>query len=192
MAKLSSKLRRHRIIMLGRAKRFIVSERASTAISFALIFPIFSLLLLAITEIAIYLFITVLLNGALITGARMGQTGAYANNKAAVIAKIQSLAGAFNNSNLQISIYASVLSPSSPVPITSFTQYPTTTSIDGPGGPGAIVSYGLSYEYTFLTPAVGSLFNAGSPWCVYYGLCNVSYIYINTLVRNEMNMASLN
>lgn len=150
-------------------RRFNKGNEGTAAIEFAIILPVFLLLLFGTIEIAMVMFTLSLAEGGLREAARFGVTGQEVDPVARQ-AKILQIITDHTHGLIDISD-ANV----------QVTVYPDFTGDDtGPGTPGAgasndVVFYRLNYEWQYLTPI----------FSVFTGLGNSLPMTATIAVRNE-------
>jgi len=136
--------------------------RGSTLVEFALVFPLFALLLFGSIEFGWYFYVEHTLQYATREGTRLalvggtlaGPNGTQMTRVASIVATIQNDASlAVNPAKIAISIF----------PITA--PYTNPTGWQGQqnaGNPGDYMRVVTQYNYTFLTPLIGQFFPGGS------------------------------
>jgi len=136
--------------------------RGSTLVEFALVFPLFALLLFGSIEFGWYFYVEHTLQYATREGTRLalvggtlaGPNGTQMTRVASIVATIQNDASlAVNPAKIAISIF----------PITA--PYTNPTGWQGEqnaGNPGDYMRVVTQYNYTFLTPLIAQFFPGGS------------------------------
>lgn len=135
--------------------------RGATAVEFALVLPLFVLLLFGIIDFGRYFFIQHTVQFATREGTRLALVGGTLQNPdgtpmsrvASIIAKIEESAGLANLSGLEISVF----------PITAGYSDPTGwENLQNAGNPGDYMRVRTRYTYQFLTPFIGDFFTNGA------------------------------
>jgi Flp pilus assembly protein TadG len=136
--------------------------RGSTIVEFALVFPLFAMLLFGIMEFGWYFFVQHTLQYATREGTRLALVGATLTDPhgnpmtraASIVETIQNDASlAVNPSQIAISIF----------PITApYTNPSGWQGEQNAGNPGDYMRVVTQYTYTFLTPLIGQFFPGGS------------------------------
>jgi Flp pilus assembly protein TadG len=141
--------------------RKMTDSKGATIIEFALVLPIFALLLFAIIEFGHYFFVQHTLQFATREGTRLALVGGTLNDpsgnpmtrQASIIQTIKDYASiAVNPAALQISIF-----PVGPG-YTDPANWQTTTD---PGSGGSYMRVRVLYTFNFLTPLIGQFFPSG-------------------------------
>ena len=114
---------------LIRKNKKLKSERGQAMVEFAMIVPIFLLLVFAIVDFGMGLYSWITVTNAAREGARMGTVGA---DSATITQRVKDTAGSLNNSNL------------------------TVTVTNAQGTPGSSVKVDVDYQYHLITP-VGNI-----------------------------------
>ena len=135
--------------------------RGSTAIEFAMVLPVFALLLFGIIDFGRYFFVQHTIQFATREGTRLALVGGTLSDNAgnpldrtaSIIQKIQDKASvAVNPAAVSISIF----------PIAAGYSDPTGwQGQQNAGGPGDYMRVRTTYTYVFLTPFIGDFFTAG-------------------------------
>ena len=157
-------------------RSFMRNKRGTTALEFALILPVFALLLFGIFDFGYYLFVQNTLQYATVEGMRLatvggtlnGSNGSPLSRSASIVQEIDNVAAyaGLSASAIQISIF----------PITSTYGDPTGwTGEQNAGNPGDYMRIVSTYTYKFFTPLIGTFFSGG-----------VSTITAQATYRNEM------
>ena len=157
-------------------RSFMKNNRGTTAVEFALILPVFALLIFGIFDMGRYLFVQNTLQFATVEGVRLGMVGGTLNgpngqpeSRAASIAQeIDNVAayGGIPAAAIRVSIF----------PITATYGDPAGwTGEMNAGNPGDYMRVISSYSYTFFTPLIGTFFPGG-----------VSTITAQATYRNEL------
>ncbi len=167
-----------------------------TAVEFALITPVFMLLLFGIIEFSLIMYVTSVMEGAVSYSSRYGKTGytaAGSSRQAQIIAAItQRTAGLLDASKITIvsKVYPSFDSISKEEPYIDSNHNGTrdtgetytdvngngqwdSSGVAGLGNANDIVVYTVYYPWTINTPIIGRFFN------------NTIYISSRTVVKNE-------
>jgi len=136
------------------------NKRGAAAVEFALVLPIFALLLMGIIDFGRYYFVQHTVQYAtregtrlgLVGGTLMGDDGNPLDRTASIIREIRDNAGiAINPAELSISIF----------PITGYTDPTGWENTQDAGGPGDFMRVRTRYTYQFLTPFIGDFFTNG-------------------------------
>ncbi len=159
-----------------------VLQDGAVALEFALLAPVFFLIIMGTFELGLVMFYSTVLEGATSFGSRIGKVNYLPpgyNDRATYIRTqaLEQLQGILPPEKLTFSMktyntFDAVSQPEaclvdvcdSTSPAGSFTdtngngQWDPDQGKNSPGAPGAIVQYELSYNYRFFTPFVGSLF----------------------------------
>lgn len=150
-------------------------SKGVTIVEFALVLPIFALLLCATIEFGYYFFVQQTLQYATREGTRLALVGATLTNssgpmtrQASIIQTIQSSASmAVNPNALQISIF--------PVVGPNYTNPANWQTMTNPGSGGDFMRVVVQYTFKFWTPLIGKFFPSGQ-----------QVIIAQALYRNEM------
>jgi len=130
--------------------------RGATAVEFALVLPLFVLLLFGIIDFGRYFFIQHTVQFATREGTRLALVGGTLPNMSrieSIIAKIEESANLANLSGLEISVF----------PITAGYSDPTGwENLQNAGNPGDYMRVRTRYTYRFLTPFIGDFFTNGA------------------------------
>lgn len=135
--------------------------RGAAAVEFALVLPIFVLLLMGIIDFGRYFFVQHTVQYATREGTRLGLVGGTLagddgtplDRTASIIREIRDNAGiAINPAELMISIF----------PITGYTDPTGWEGMQNAGGPGDFMRVRTRYAYHFLTPFIGDFFSNGT------------------------------
>jgi len=141
--------------VIGTATESGKNERGTTAVEFALVLPIFALLLMGIIDFGRYYFVQHTVQYATREGTRLGLVGGTMgelDRTGSIIQKIKDNAGiAINPAELSISIF----------PITGYTDPTGWEGTQNAGGPGDFIRVRTKYTYHFLTPFIGDFFADG-------------------------------
>ncbi len=139
-----------------KGKGNIESTRGTTAVEFALIAPVFFLILLGIFEFGMVVLIQTSLETSILQVSRFGRTGSVVAGQSAAQTAIaladQYSFGLVNPANLVLTV----------TPYASFAAIPPlatapTTGAQNFGKSSQPVLYTLSYNWNFFTPLVGSV-----------------------------------
>ncbi len=153
---------------------FVKNNRGTTALEFALVLPVFALLIFGIFDIGRYLFVQNTLQFATVEGMRLATVGGTLNGAngnplsraASITQEIDNVAALAGISGTQVSIF----------PITAGYGDPTGWMGElNAGNPGDYMRVVTTYSYTFLTPLIGTFFPGG-----------VSTITAQATYRNEL------
>jgi Flp pilus assembly pilin Flp len=147
-------------------------NRGATAVEFALVLPLFVLLMLGIIDFGRYFFVQHTVQFATREGTRLALVGGTLPNPdgtpmsrvASIIRKIEESAGLANLSGLEISVF----------PITGYSDPTGWENRQDAGGPGQFMRVRTRYTYQFLTPFIGDFFSNG-----------VNIIQASSTYRNE-------
>lgn len=149
-------------MLIKRALRSLRKNEGITTIEFALLAPIFFLLLIGIIEIGLIMYVSTVLEGATALGARVGKTGfipeGMTRSEYIEDAVISKTSGLLDPDRIRLRV----------VPIETWTDswveeddpcppIPEPCAVDA-GGPGDIVLYETSYEWDIFTPMMGKFF----------------------------------
>lgn len=184
-------------------RRFFACRRGTSAIEFALVLPVFLLLIGGIIELSIMLFVSALAEGGLREAARYGITGQGAVDGVRADEITQIVTDhthgliEISPSNLTTMTYSSFGAIGQPEPYTDGSngepengQYDEGEDFDdvngngtwdgdqgapGAGGPGEVVLYELTYDWEFITPIL----------TVFAGQDNSISMSASIAVRNE-------
>lgn len=136
--------------------------RGATAVEFALVLPLFALLMFGIVDFGRYFFVQHTVQYATREGTRLALVGGTLTDEdgnpmsriASIIKKIQDSVGlAIDPSELSISVF----------PITATYSDPTGwENIQNAGEPGDYMRVRTRYTYTFMTPFIGDFFSNGA------------------------------
>jgi hypothetical protein len=149
-------------------------ERGTTAVEFALVLPLFVLLLFGIIDFGRYFFVQHTVQFATREGTRLATVGGALTNPdgtpmsriASVVKEIQDSADlAVDPSDLSISVF----------PITGYSDPEGWDGMQNAGNPGDYMRVRTRYTYTFLTPFIGDFFSGG-----------VNVIQAEATYRNEI------
>ena len=149
--------RPHRVGLLRRLRH---DRRGTTALEFAIIGPLFLLLIFAILENALILWSQAVLDNATRDAARLTLTGqSQSGGTSFPTALCQGISALMTCTSLQYRIQtgSSFGSMSSTVNTSKFSSYPT--AISG-GGPGSYVLVQVIYNRHFIIPWVGQLMSS--------------------------------
>jgi hypothetical protein len=141
--------------------------RGATAVEFALVLPLFVLLMLGIIDFGRYFFVQHTVQFATREGTRLALVGGTLPNMSrieSIITKIEESAGLANLSGLEISVF----------PITGYSDPMGWENRQDAGGPGQFMRVRTRYTYQFLTPFIGDFFSNG-----------VNIIQASSTYRNE-------
>jgi Flp pilus assembly protein TadG len=133
------------------------NDRGTTVVEFALVLPIFALLLMGIIDFGRYYFVQHTVQYATREGTRLGLVGGtvegYEGDRTgSIMQKIKDNAGiAIDPAELSISIF----------PITGYTDPDGWENTQNAGGPGDFMRVRTKYTYQFLTPFIGDFFSNG-------------------------------
>jgi hypothetical protein len=126
--------------------------RGATAVEFALVLPLFVLLMFGIIDFGRYFFVQHTVQFATREGTRLGLVGGTMgelDRTGSIIQKIMDNAGiAIDPAELSISIF----------PITGYTDPTGWENTKNAGGPGDFMRVRTKYTYHFLTPFIGDFF----------------------------------
>ncbi|HME46479.1 MAG TPA: TadE/TadG family type IV pilus assembly protein [Syntrophorhabdales bacterium] len=159
-----------------RLPRNVTDKRGFTIVEFALVLPVFALLLCAIMDFGHYFFVQHTLQYATREGTRLALVGATLNGpsgnsmtrQASIIQTIQNNAAvAVNPGTLQISIF--------PVAGPNYTNPANWQGMTNPGNGGDFMRVVVQYTFKFWTPFIGKFFPSGQ-----------QVITAQALYRNEM------
>jgi Flp pilus assembly protein TadG len=155
---------------------FIKNNHGTTALEFALILPVFALLIFGVFDMGRYLFVQNTLQFATVEGMRLATVGATLNGtKGSPLSRAASITQEIDTMAANAGIPVSAIQVSI-FPITATYGDPTGwTGEQDAGNPGDYMRIVTTYTYTFLTPLVGTLFPAG-----------VSTITAQATYRNEL------
>ena len=186
-------------IIIQKVRPFFLKKEGATALEFAIIAPVFFILLMGIVEIGLIMFVESLLAGSLANGARIGKTGYTEGERAAYIkSEIIRLSGGFLDSDqlqvtpLHYDSHANIgqIEPCIPanidpclgtVPNIHFSDINDNgirddRGIAGPGGRNRVVLYKASYSWPIFTPFMATFFGNGN---------NVYEFSATAIVKNE-------
>lgn len=172
-------------ITIHKNKPFWSQKDGATAIEFAIIAPVFFMLLMGIIEIGLIMFAQTVLSGSLAHGARIGKTGYTEGERAAYIRSeiLRLSGGVLDPGQLQVNPlhYESFESVGAIEPCIPANIDPCLGStpnvhfqdingngirddrgIAGPGGRNRIVLYEARYDWPIFTPMMGHFFGNGS------------------------------
>ena len=137
-------------------------DKGTAVVEFALVLPIFLLLIMGIIDFGRYFFVQHTMQFATREGVRLALVGGTLNDpmgkpmsrEASIVATIQDYAAvALNPSSLSISIY----------PIQGNYTDPTGwKGTQNAGAPGDYMRVRTQYTFTFLTPMIGNFFSGGT------------------------------
>lgn len=142
-------------LLIHNIKRLRWSQKGSTLIEFALVFPILITIILSTLELGIMLAIKVNLQSCVQTGAYYGQAGQFVAGStptaSAQAVMMNGVSGLLNPANLVVTIqsYPTFLSASS-----------GGSGTPGTGKKGEIGMYKMQYTYSASSPLVASFFGA--------------------------------
>lgn len=181
-----------------RYQRFLRNEHGITALEFAMVAPVFMLLVMGVVEMSLIMFTSVALESATNNTARLGKTGYVASNKTrqqTILDNVKAkTAGLLNPNDIQVSteVYSNFDKVGQPEPCISPVNPPCTGTAginfvdvngngtwdqdmaqSGQGNAGDVVVYTVSYRWQIMTPMVGSII--GNPFT----------ISARSVVRNE-------
>ena len=136
-------------------------ERGTTAVEFALVLPLFLLLLFGIIDFGRYFFVQHTLQFATREGTRLATVGGTLTDDdgnpldriGSIIKEIKDNAGlVINSSDLLVSVF----------PITGHSDPTGWENTLNAGNPGDYMRVRTRYTYTFLTPFIGDFFSDGT------------------------------
>lgn len=166
-------------------RRYLTCWKGSSFIEFAFIAPAVLLAITGVMDLMMVLFVQSLMEGGLQDASRLGRTGFQPNNMSREEAIVQRIAdatiGLVNMEQVQIltTVYPSFDSIGQPEPfedaapvngtydpgenysdVNGNGQWDADMGSAGLGGPGDVVLYQVSYEWSLLTPLVAQVFGS--------------------------------
>jgi len=174
-----------RLLLYRRWNTIRQEQEGGVLVEFAVLMPVFLLIMLGILEIGLLMLAQVLLDGAVIAASRGGMTGFQATGQTreqTIAAIVEHHAGfLLDTGQLQLTStnYSNFASVGQPEPFTDdnnnglydmgepYTdvngngQWDDDMGAAGLGGPGDIVVYEIAYPWSLKTPIVGPLLSAG-------------------------------
>ncbi len=145
-------------------KRYYSHHKGSVMVEFTLIASVFTLVIMTIFELGTMMMIKDSLNESLTYGARLGIIGTDQGNLSQLESLITNKAGTMiNTANLSLNIQS----------YTSFANASGGGGTTSSGGPGAIVTYQLQYNYSVVTPILRTIFGS------------TKVLTFSTVVKNE-------
>lgn len=138
--------------MLGSVNRLFRRKDGATIIEFALILPVFLLLLLGIIEFSLVMFVSSVIEGATAAAARMSKTGLGRSTEEDVAVRAQQDLARFKQVILDRG-YDIIKSDKLQVLISPAGGSPANTV----GGSGEMVTYDTTYTWTLQTPIISSI-----------------------------------
>jgi len=149
-----------------RIRSYATDRRGSTAEEFALIAPVFILMLLIVFELGYMIFTQSVLDGAARTAARMIRTGQIqsAGNPLSTFqtALCGNLAGVISCGSVSTDVESfGNFSAMSLPPLTTDTNGNVTNNTFAPGTPNSAVAVRVAYTYHFFVPLVAQFLNPG-------------------------------
>ncbi len=178
-------------------KRLLVKKDGAAAVEFALIAPVFFLLMMAIVEVGLIMFAESMLEGALAHGARISKTGFTIGERQAYIkSEVVKLSGAILDPDqlvveaLNYDTHANINQPEPCITalceggaanidyrdVNGNNQWDEDQGTAGPGIRNRIVLYKATYTWPIFTPVMANLF----------GNANGDYEFSSTtIVKNE-------
>lgn len=140
-------------------RRFCSAERATTAVEFALIGPLFIATLVAVFQTCIYLFAQMALQNAAVQAGRYYMTGQAQNNNwtASTVIGMVCPAAVFNCSNMYMVVqnYSSFTGASTSAPQMYNNGQLITSYAYNPGTPGAVMVVQLIYAWPVVSAPFG-------------------------------------
>ncbi len=172
---------RHRFNFLKPFTRFLRNERGATAVEYALVGPIFLLLLVGQFELAYMMFTSVIVDGATASAARLVRTG-QVQTAADPVAAFQTqlcnrLYGVISCNKLSYDVRTSSTFAGITFGLTFDEDGTPTDAGFSTGTVGDIVVVTVTYRWTFYTPMVYTLFGDSQG--------TTKRIYSTAVFRNE-------
>jgi len=142
------------------------SQQGASVVEFALVLPLFLLLLFAIVDFGMYFYTQHTMQYATREGMRLALVGGRVtreeellDRKDSIITTIKEQASlALDPSRLEISIFELHELPADAEENSVFVDPPDWQERQDAGRPGKFMRVRTQYDYTFLTPFIGSLF----------------------------------
>lgn len=155
---------------------FMKNNLGTTALEFALILPVFALLIFGIFDMGRYLFVQNTLQFATVEGMRLATVGGTLNGaNGNPLSRAASITQEIDNVAANAGLPAAAIQVSI-FPITASYGDPTGwTGEQDAGNPGDYMRVVATYNYTFFTPLIGTFFPGG-----------VSTITAQATYRNEL------